>query len=333
MQNPNDDMRIFSCYQSALEYWRINRVIPVNSISRKNRANVPNKPPSVKQVRSLGLKIPVHVMFRDSNKRWGSQSMVQHIFMEDAPAGSFLNVNDELEVSSPEFCFLQMARQLSLIELIELGYELCGSYSIPNEGDCKVPDRGFHNRKPLTSIKRISELVEQMPGFRGQVKAMRALRYLSDGSASPMETKLTMFLTLPYRLGGFGLPAPKLNARITPSKAARKSSSKAFYICDLFWPEHDLAVEYDSDLFHTGAEHIADDSRKRNALTLMGVTVITVTTKQLYNRKEFDKTVRVIAKCLGKRLVYNPPDFFTANRKLRKELLSFDDLVKDNRIF
>jgi len=126
---------------------------------------------------------------------------------------------------------------------------------------------------------------------------------------------------LSYQLCGFKLTDPVLNARVTPSKAARGSSQKAFYTCDLFWPDHSLAVEYDSNLFHTGAEHISEDSKIRNTLTLMGITVITITTKQLYNSKEFNKVARVIAKCINKRLVYKNQDFAATPRKLRNELL------------
>jgi len=247
--------------------------------------------------------------------------MRQHVFSGDPPVGCFMDAKDGLKVSSPEFCFLQMAGYLPLAGLVELGYEFCGTYSMPIEGDAEVPARGFYHRGPLTSMKKISAFIARMPDFRGRKKAARALRYLLDGSASPMETKLAMFLVLPYKLGGFGLPAPELNARVVPSKTAGKSSNKVFYVCDLFWQDHNLAVEYDSDQFHTGSEHIADDSRKRNALASMGVTVITVTTRQLYDSREFEKAAHVIANRLGKRLAYKNPGFAAAHRELRDQLL------------
>jgi len=136
-----------------------------------------------------------------------------------------------------------------------------------------------------------------------------------------METKLSMLLTLPYKLGGYGLPRPELNSRIIPLQSARKSSSKKYYSCDLYWPEYELAVEYDSTLFHTGSERIADDSKKRNALALMGVTVITVTKQQLYSSVEFEKVAKVLANCLDKRLAYKNPGFAAVHRGLREQLL------------
>ena len=241
--------------------------------------------------------------------------------MGKVPVGCFMGNEEGYFVSSPEMCFLQMAGQMPLVGLIELGYELCGTYSIPVAGDPNVPERGFYYREPLMSAQSLKDFLARMPGVRGHQKAQRALRYLLDGSASPMETKLAILLTLPYKLGGFGLIQPELNSRIIPTKSARWSSSKAFYTCDLYWSDYDLAVEYDSASFHTGSKRIADDSKKRNALVLMGITVITVTTQQLYDKIEFEKIARILANCTDKRLRPKNPGFTTAHHELRNQLL------------
>jgi len=233
------------------------------------------------------------------------------------PAGCFIEAESGFEVSSPEFCFLQMAGTLSLPRLIELGYELCGSYSLPVASDLKLPERGFYKRLPLTNIKKLTAFITSMSGFKGHKKATRALRYILEGSASPMETKLSMLLTLPYQLGGFGLPKPELNARIVPRKADRRITNKEFYICDLFWPDKGIAVEYNSNQFHTGSTHITDDAKKSNTLTAMGVLVIPVTAQQIFDNYEFERVARVIAKRLGKRLVYKNPGFAAAHDNLR----------------
>jgi len=260
--------------------------------------------------------------------RWPSKTMVQHVFSGKITANCFVDVYDgqktsssELEVSSPEFCFLQMAGQLPLIGLIQLGYELCGSYSMSITESHNKHESRFYNRPSLTSIKNLHELIAAMPGFIGHKNAVRSLRYIIEESASPMETKLSMLLSLPHKYGGYGIPKPKLNARIVLSKTAERSSSKSFYKCDLFWPDHDLAVEYDSDTYHSGPAQIASDSKKRNALASMGIQVITITTQQLYDSSEFEKAARVIAKLLGKRLVFTNPDFDDMHYLLRKKLL------------
>jgi hypothetical protein len=160
-----------------------------------------------------------------------------------------------------------------------------------------------------------------MKGVRGQKQAARALRYIVDGSASPMETVLTMLLTLPPLLGGYRFPLPILNGRIVPGKSAKASSSKSYYSCDLFWPDLDLAVEYDSDHFHTGAERIASDSKRRNSLALIGIVVITVTSRQIRSIVEFEKVARQIAGNMDRRLQVKSPQFLKAQRELRGHLL------------
>ena len=243
------------------------------------------------------------------------------MFTGKTPEGCFINVDDGLIVSSPEFCFLQMASLLPLAGLILLGYEFCGSYSMPAVGDPNIPERGFHTRRPLTNVKRIEAFLDRLPGAKGHQNAMKAVRYILEGSASPMETKLSIILTLPYKLGGFGFSRPVLNRRVVPSKTEKRFSGKGSYVCDLFWPDHALAVEYDSAHFHSSQEQYVGDAKKRADLIKKGITVVTVTKQQLYNRKELETIAAAIAKRLGKRLKCgNKPGFVDAHRGLHRLL-------------
>ena len=309
-------MRVFISHQSALEYWRKQLALPHDSARRRCSVMLADNPPSTEYVKLLGLSLPLSIMLRKDNRRWASKCMKQHVFTGETPEGCFVNVKDGVFVSSPEFCFFQMASQLSLVGLIVLGYELCGGYSMPAANSPDVPERGFHLRSPLTNTKKLKAFISRMRGVNGHQKALRALRFILEGSASPMETKLAILLTLPYSLGGFGLPKPELNARIILSKAAENVSNKEFYRCDLFWPEQNIAVEYDSDLFHTGSKQISEDSKKRNALMTMGINVISVTKSQFSNTIEFEKAARVIANRIGKRMVYKYPKFLYAYNDL-----------------
>lgn len=49
----------------------------------------------------------------------------------------------------------------------------------------------------------------------------------------------------------------------------------------MFWPEANVAIEYDSDLEHTGSARIAEDAQRRNDLTALGITTITATREQV----------------------------------------------------
>ena len=223
-------------------------------------------------------------------------------------------------VSSPEFCFLQMASQLSLVRLIMLGYELCGKYSLPNQDDPEVSAPGFYTRQPLTSKKKLAAFLARMPHVAGRQMAIRALQYIQDGSWSPMETKLVIQLSLPSGLGGYGLALPNMNVRINLPRPARLELGKAFLVCDLFWPEHRIAAEYDSDLYHTGPQRIADDSRRRNYLTSIGIKTIIVTNQQIGDVTSLDAVIKVLASNMGIRIRNRNRKFATARQELRRQL-------------
>jgi very-short-patch-repair endonuclease len=130
-----------------------------------------------------------------------------------------------------------------------------------------------------------------------------------------------MLLTLPYNLGGYGIAAPELNSKIIFSEEARRTADRSYYLCDLFWPELDCAVEYDSDQFHTGADRIARDSKRRNSLSAVGITVVTVTNRQLQSISEFDKVARIISQHTDRRLQYKSPKFNEKRLELRRQIL------------
>jgi len=218
-----------------------------------------------------------------------------------------------------------MAGELPLVKLIELGFELCGSYSISPAGEyspgVESADKTLYGHPPLTSTKAIKSLITRLEGVNGQKKADRALRYIADGSASPMETIIIMLLTLPHKLGGYGLPMPELNRRIDSENAAKWGSRRYYYICDLFWPKANIAIEYDSDFYHAGADRMDSDSTKRLDLTTHDINVLTVTNRKLRNPAIIESIAKLIAKRLGIRLRYENPQFLEARRELRNLLL------------
>jgi len=314
-------MKQFISHQSALEHWSRRRELPEKSADRRCKVALPDKQSRIEPQIFSEFTLPVHILIRDRGARLVSKIVKQHLFSSETPVGCFLNIGDGLMVSSPEFCFLQMAERLALVRLIELGYELCGVYSIPQADDPNTPEIGFHHRRPLTSVDKLKNFLECMPGAKGHKKAKRALRYIIDGSASPMETKLAMFITLPYMLGGYGFVLPELNKRIVLTKTARKEFNKDYYVCDIFWPDEKIAVEYDSDQQHTGSDRIASDSKRRNAISTLGVRVVSVTRQQLYSSVELERVAKTIAKHMNRRLFLPNSKFYAAHNDLREQLL------------
>ena len=94
-----------------------------------------------------------------------------------------------------------MAAVWGIEKLIQLGFELCGTYDTTN-GDVR-------ECAPLTTVDRLDAFLASLGPMHGKKNASYALRYVANNSASPRETALAMLLCLPYRMGGYGIPMPQ----------------------------------------------------------------------------------------------------------------------------
>ena len=336
-------MKIIISHKSALEYWRLHRNENIGSVSVNHQICVPDRLPNITDLRDIlpkGLSYPVNLLFGSATDRRKSKLVHPHVYKGSTSEFFFVRIAKDVLVCSPEFCFFQMAGYLSLVKLIELGFEFCGTYCLPNSGNDRLDGFGngseTTNRKnfghpQLTTSKALKKCISQMEGVRGLQKSSRAQRNIIEGSASPMETILTMLLCLPHKLGGYELPAPELNKKIDmkkpaalrPGQSMMHELSNAYYVCDLFWPDADIAVEYDSESYHTGAGRIARDAKKRFDLAKLGIEVITVTIGQVKDITEFESLAYYIAKKIHKRIQIKNKHFRKAQQELRDSLLKF----------
>lgn len=240
---------------------------------------------------------PLHVLVPRAGSRGSVEGVVYHAQTTRLPPGSLVRMDENTLIASPEMAFAQMATSLPPHLLAKLGYELCATYAMfPNSTAL------YGKPVPPTATQALMTYLTRAKGLPGATAALRALRYVADASGSPMETVLALRFCLPSRLGGYGLPLPKMNYRIDPQRNRKLSTGRRYYLCDLFWPEAGLCVEYDSDSEHTGPERIARDARRRNDLTDLGVTVIVATNQQVSSTKGFDVLAQQVAKALGRRI-------------------------------
>jgi len=221
-----------------------------------------------------------------------------------------------------------MAAKYPLFKLITLGFEICGSFSLPGtistDGDRDELLKTMYDLPPLTNKKKLTDFSTHMKGWKGHSQALKALRYISNGSASPMEAALVMLLTLPYRFGGYGFPMPELNGAIYPKKRVSQFTGKSLYRGDLLWRDAGVVAEYNSDEVHANQDHITMDAIRRNELSLCGIYEVTVTNRQIKSMVLFDKVAKQIAARIGKELRYKEPEFIRAQRDLRRVLFGND---------
>lgn len=235
----------------------------------------------------------MHVLCAGPIKGGVRNGAIYHTWQGDLPTGSVARIAPGVCVCSPELAFLQMAQTLDEISQIQLGFELCGSYSL----DARA-DGGFFKRSPLTTPEKLGALCAIAQGRHGVKRAKTAAQRVITGSASPAETRLAMMLSMPCRLGGAGLPSPVLNHRISLSSYQQRLLQRRYFLCDLYWPEKQLAVEYDSDSFHIGPDRIAKDAQRRNALEHLDVKVITATSQTCRDPQQLNAISRMIARRL-----------------------------------
>ena len=185
---------------------------------------------------------------------------------------------------------------MRLEELVLFGNELCATYV----RDPYNP-KGFSDRPAVTDIKSLTRFLNRSVRFKGKEKAQMALGFIRPNTASPAESELVAHLALSKMHGGAGFAAFECNKEYLIPTHLRHLSTQRTITPDICWPDKKVAIEYDSNDFHTGAERITRDSIRRNTLIAMGFSVICITRGQ--TRRACDLLIedQKIARSLGKR--------------------------------
>lgn len=340
-------MNYFIGHISALEFWR-SHSFDSSRISRASVHAARNKNPGfslknlLEECDKIGLSRPIDIVVPSLEDRRPSKNLRPHVWGK-IPSSSFVKVTNGIYVSTPEFCFVQLARSLSAPKLISIGFELTGRYSI----DPRFENGLRTDMLARTTVSKLKQYIERCGKTRGTGPARKAANYLIGNSASPMETNLAMLLCLPSSQGGFGLPKPELNMEVKapdhrpygsltylsgrnkgsyrmnlPDQLEGARSPTRKFRLDLYWPKHRFALEYDSDTFHANAQKLHADSERRTALEGLGINVVSVTSRQVYNEAEFELLARTTAQHLGKRIRIERADFKERHRRLKAEILS-----------
>lgn len=247
------------------------------------------------------LSSPCHIFVPSQKIRRRLFHVVVHSSAYRYPDESFCRVGNGLYASSPELCFVQECADgeclKDFLRTLKEGYALCGSFAVN-----PFLSMGVERRAPLSSKFAIERYLEKVSQLRGVAKARTISRYILDGSASPRESDLAMRLTLPCKMGGFGLHGAHLNYRIELGPQGKRLARKRYHVADVCWPSANLVVEYDSDAAHLSSEQMTLDAIRRSALESDGFKVITVTNRQLDDPTEMGKIAYQIARRVGMRI-------------------------------
>lgn len=313
-------------YETALQILRTTSMHE-RSLLRSGPRALPNEAPNAKVFSrsfellkashpAMVIERPAHILVSRASQCRSSSAFTVHACSTELQGRSLLRLEDGVHASSAALAFAHLAaREKSAIALLELGYELCGTYQTRRTG---VPSD--YQVEPLASVRVLEAFVARNPSLRGAAKAAKALRYVADNSASPRETKQALALGLPMMYGGYGLGIPRMNFEVRASPAARALTGKSCFRCDLCWPEAKLDVEYQSRESHSGEEKRLEDSRRTNALVAMGWTVLSVTNDELDSLVATDTIADTIRRHLGKRQQVRVSGYHARKLKLRRQL-------------
>lgn len=321
-----DGVRVYFGFQSAFQIART--IHPSDRVAvRDETKGLPDRAPNqevvaaiVRRLRSsypqIRIDYPVHVLVSTGSHRRFSEGCIEHVCSTSLKGRPFYRLERGVYSAAPALAFVQVAfREKSEMPVRELAYELCGTYQTRRTGvdsDYQVA--------PLASVRDLLDFASRNTSADGARKALRALRYVADGSASPRETKQALVLGLPLMYGGYGLGIPRMNYEVKASPAARAITGKSCFRCDLCWPEAKLDVEYQSRESHEGEPSRISDSRRANALAAMGWTVIGITNDELESLAATDAIAGTIRRHLGKRSQVRIADYHARKLKLRRQL-------------
>lgn len=164
-----------------------------------------------------------------------------------------------VRVTSPAQTFIDLARKLSLVELVVVGDGLV-----------------HHGHITPEALRRACA----RSSLKGAVHARRAARYVRRGAESPMETRARMLIVLA------GLLEPRAQIEILEG---------SYVVCriDLGYGEVLVAVEYDGE-HHQDPDQVAYDARRRAYLESLGWLVVVLRAEDIYRRPD-EALARIVA--------------------------------------
>lgn len=293
----------------------------------KNPILLPERPPLAADVRAAARMVKARhptVLFRQPVECLVRATLGYHAprgcqFRQHGqriPRGSIFRIAAHAWCASPELAFVQAAALSDdRIHLALLGWELCGTYCTELTGR-----ESAYGLPPLTSTRKIREFAQRNAELRGAKKALAALRFVADGSASPRETMLALALGMPLKDGGHALGMPVMNHEVKATERARIIAGRSSFRCDLCWPDALLDVEYQSHEAHANEGSRIGDSRRANALSSMGWTVVAITNDELDSVSTLAEIAKTLRKHLRLRLRLGFDDHHARQLRLRRAL-------------
>ena len=230
---------------------------------------------------------------------------------------------EDVFVCSPEFTLCLLAQQIPFFELLELAYEFCGRYALPDGVHGEM-----HTRPPLTTPKRLMSFVAELKRMRAVRACRKAFELVQAVSYSPRETNLAMLASLPHKLSGLELDGFALNREIELNESARRILMRSSCKPDLYWEQGNIAIEYEGHEHYETVEQQQFDARKRSALLAQGIEVISIDNPQFANFATLVETLSIVAERTGKAIPTSLHGGLQQQKALHRWLISGERLQR-----
>ena len=207
------------------------------------------------------------------------------------------------------------ARHLGVGQAAALLTSLYGTY----RWDPTDEKRGVrYDQSPALTPDRLAELLDALPPrTRGVCCLRRAMPLAFENSASPAETKLTVLLSTPMGLGGFGHKRPTVNDPMELSgDALTLIHGRASLRWDDCYQEDRLSLEYQGVADYGSEGALLADADKQLASAAMDIETWPVTKRTVQDFASVEAFSRTLTKRLGEQLP-NP----TAEERARQQEL------------
>ena len=159
------------------------------------------------------------------------------------PDNSYEDLGNHVRMSTPEFFFLRKANEVSFLEAVHIGIELCGKHvtklTMPSIGD----EWGFLKQSRTNTLK-IREYLAEISDTDAGKNALNVLDYVIDDVSTPFDAYLYMMLHIPKKHGGAGLPMPDVSAAYENDHEFMPPSYGKFLAYDICWRDIRIAIQY-----------------------------------------------------------------------------------------
>ncbi|MBQ6453028.1 MAG: hypothetical protein IJJ14_01565 [Coriobacteriales bacterium] len=309
-------MQMILSHMSAYEYWTCSSDLHGGSIC--------SLPPDFQMRTSVaetnrfmaeyGISKPLHVFVPDAGQR--RKPSARYVsYTGTIPAKSLVRIAPGVYVTSPEYCFVQLATKLNERDLVIAALHLCSSYALDARNE-----NGLRWHRPVTTLRNLTRFADKNPSLPGAKDAARALRFAMDDCAFPTQLKAVAALCLPRRLGGFGLTQPRLNHRLELSEAGAALLRRPDTSCDLYWPDAKLVLDYCGPQHHSRKCSEARASRRRSALESSGCQVITLRDEDFATTDALNDLGKRVLKAMGVRQGAKPKEYAARQAALVERL-------------